>query len=103
MTFSLHQGGVVMSSQVKHTHSHQDTPLSPYTIVQNKIISVICSCVFFCLANIYWPRLGKVQLGRPNSKPIQLLNFYLRRKRKNPFYPELYTLQCAEHRFSFIF
>ena len=24
-------GGVVMSSQVKHTHSHQDTPLSPYT------------------------------------------------------------------------
>ena len=31
MTFFLHQGGVVMSSQVKHTHSHQDTPLSPYT------------------------------------------------------------------------
>ena len=25
------QGGVVMSSQVKHTHSHQDTLLSPYT------------------------------------------------------------------------
>ena len=24
-------GGVVMSSQIKHTHSHQDTPLSPYT------------------------------------------------------------------------
>ena len=24
MTFSLQQGGVVMSSQVKHTHSHQD-------------------------------------------------------------------------------
>ena len=31
MTFSLHQGGVVMSSQIKHTLSHQDTPLSPYT------------------------------------------------------------------------
>ena len=31
MTFSLHKGGVVMSSQVKHTHSHHDTPLSPYT------------------------------------------------------------------------
>ena len=31
MTFSLHQEGVVMSSQVKHTHSQQDTPLSPYT------------------------------------------------------------------------
>ena len=24
MTFFLHQGGVVMSSQIKHTHSHQD-------------------------------------------------------------------------------
>ena len=29
MTFSLHQGGVVMSSQIKHTHS-QDAPLSEY-------------------------------------------------------------------------
>ena len=26
MTFSQHQGGVVMSSQIKHTHSHQDIP-----------------------------------------------------------------------------
>ena len=26
MPFSLHQGGVVMSCQIKHTHSHQDTP-----------------------------------------------------------------------------
>ena len=35
MTFSLHQGGVVMSSQITHTHTHthnhQGTPLSPYT------------------------------------------------------------------------
>ena len=31
MTFPLHQGGVVMSSQIKHRHSHQDTPISPYT------------------------------------------------------------------------
>ena len=31
MTFSLHQGGVVMSSQIKHTQSNQDTPFSPYT------------------------------------------------------------------------
>ena len=30
MTFSLHQGGVVMSSQVKHKHSHQDC-VCPYT------------------------------------------------------------------------
>ena len=31
MTFSLHQGGVVMSSQIKHPNSHQDTPLSTHT------------------------------------------------------------------------
>ena len=53
------------------------------TIVQNKIISTICSQIFFCLANIHWPSLGKVQLGRPNPKPIQLLNFYLRKKKNN--------------------
>ena len=32
MTFFLHQSGVVMSSQRKHTHSHQDAPLSPYAL-----------------------------------------------------------------------
>ena len=31
---------------------------------------------FFCAANIYWPSLGKVRLGRPNPKPIQPLNFF---------------------------
>ena len=31
MTFSLHKGRVVTSSQIKHTHSHQDTSLSPHT------------------------------------------------------------------------
>ena len=30
------------------------------TIVQNKILSIICSCHFFCLANIYRPSLEKV-------------------------------------------
>ena len=28
MTFSLHQGGVAMSSQIKHTLSHQDTQIT---------------------------------------------------------------------------
>ena len=37
---------------------------------------------FFYLANIYRPGLGKVQLDRPNSKLIQPLNFYLRKKGK---------------------
>ena len=45
---------------------------------------------FFCPANIYWPSLGKVRLGRPNPKPLQPLNFYLRRKKKL-FYSELYA------------
>ena len=37
------------------------------TIVQNKIISSICSCLFFCPVNIYRPSLGKVRLGRPTQ------------------------------------
>ena len=52
------------------------------TIVQNKILSILCSC-FFCEANIYRPGLGKVRLGRPNPKLLQPLNFYLRRKKKH--------------------
>ena len=57
------------------------------TIVQNKILSIICS--FFCPLNIYTPSLEKVRLGRPNPKPLQPLYFYLWRKR--PFYSELYA------------
>ena len=52
------------------------------TIVQNKILSIICSWFFFGPANIYRPILGKVRLGRPNPIRIQPLNFYLRRKKK---------------------
>ena len=70
------------------------------TIVQNKIISIICSRLFFCPANIYRPSLGKVRLGRPNSKPIQALNIYLRRKR--PLYSELYALQWYRAQFSIL-
>ena len=51
------------------------------TIVQNKIISTICSWRFFCPANIYRPSLGKVRLGRPNQKPLPAFNFYLRIKK----------------------
>ena len=49
------------------------------TIVQNKIINIICSCLFLCPINIYRPSLGKVWLGRPNPKQLQMLNFYLRK------------------------
>ena len=52
------------------------------TIVKNKIISIICSCLFFCLANIYRPSLGKVWLGRPNPNISQSLNIYLKREKK---------------------
>ena len=61
------------------------------TTVQNKIISTICSWLLFCSANIYRPSLGKVWLGRLNPKPIQPLNFYLRRKRKK------YSIQNCTH------
>ena len=72
------------------------------TIVQNKIISIICSCLFLCQADIYRPSLGKAQLGRANQKPIHPLNFCLRRKRKCPFYSELYAQQYIEARFLII-
>ena len=61
------------------------------TIVQNKIISIVCYFIFFCPANIYRPCLGKVRLGRPNPKLIQLLNFYLGRKKK----PILLRIECT--------
>ena len=69
------------------------------TIVQNKIVSIICSSPFFCPSNIYRLSLRKVQLCRPNPKLLQPLNFYLRRKRKTPFYSELYALQRTVARF----
>ena len=37
---------------------------------------------FFCHANMYRPSLGKVQLGRPNPKPIQPLIFLSQKKKK---------------------
>ena len=58
------------------------------TIVHNKIINSICSFLFFHPTNIYYPSLGKVRLGWPNPKPIQLLNFY---PGKKTFYSELYV------------
>ena len=57
--------------------------LNRTTTVQNKIISIICFCLFFCRANIYRPSLGKVRLGRSNQTSLQRLNFYLRKKQKN--------------------
>ena len=66
------------------------------------ILEVLFVLAIFCPANIYRPSLGKVQLGRPNPKPIQPFNFYLGRKRKKPFYSELYALQWIEDKFSII-
>ena len=73
------------------------------TIVQNKIISSICSCLLFCLDNIYRPSLGKLQLGRPNPKPIPLLNFYLRRRKKDHSIQNCMHYNGAEPDFQFWF
>ena len=70
------------------------------TIVQNKISIIICSCLFFCPANIYRPSLGKVRLGRPNPKLLQPLNFYCKRKRKKPI---LLRIVCTTMYRSLIF
>ena len=51
------------------------------TVVQNKIISIICSCLFFCLTNIYRPSLGKVWLGRSN--PNHCTQFLSQKEKKN--------------------
>ena len=73
------------------------------TIVQNKILSTIRSCFFFCPANIYRRNLGRERLGRPNPKVNNALNFYLRRKKKIPFYSELYRLQLLKPDFQISF
>ena len=70
------------------------------TILQNKILRIICSCLFFCPANIYRPSLEKVRFCRPNPNPLQPLNFYLTRKRKKAFCWELYALQRIKAWFS---
>ena len=72
------------------------------SIVQKKNYKYYLFLPFFCPANIYRPSLGKVWLGRPNPKPIQPLNFYLRRKRKKQLFSELYALQGFGARFSIL-
>ena len=57
---------------------------------------------FFLLTNIYRPSLGKLRLGRPNPKLHQPLNFYLRRRKKRPFYSELYALHHCRAQFSIL-
>ena len=69
------------------------------TIVQNKTLSIIRSCLFFVW--LYRPSLGKVWLGRPNPTPLQGPNFYLRRKKKHSFYSELHALQRTIFNFDF--
>ena len=50
--------------------------------VQNKIINIVCFCLFFCPANIYRPSLRKVRLGRP--KTDSAAQFLSHKKKKNP-------------------
>ena len=45
MTFSLHQEGAVISSQITHIHNHQDTPLSPYTVANKNIGAIVVSTI----------------------------------------------------------
>ena len=48
------------------------------TIVQNKILSIICSCSFFCPTNINWPNLVNVWLVTPNPNDYESPNFHTR-------------------------
>ena len=67
-------------------------------IVQNKIVRIICSCLFFCPASIYGPSLGKVWLVRPNQNCFSRSIF----DKKRTFYSELYALQCINVQFSIL-
>ena len=47
------------------------------SIVQNKILSIICSCSFFVSININWPNRVNMWLANPNG--FESLNFHSRR------------------------
>ena len=51
------------------------------TIVQNKMINIICSCFSFCLVNIYSPGIGKLWLGRLTHQNFRGLIFILEEKK----------------------
>ena len=65
-----------------------------------KLSEVFILGVFFCLADIYRPSLGKVQLGKPNPNQSQSLNFYLRKKKK--ILLRIVVLQCITALFSIL-
>ena len=61
MTVSLHQGGVVMSSQIKHTHTIINTPLSQYTRLWALIFS---SCPLYTV----YP--NRIMRRHPSPLPV---------------------------------
>ena len=75
------------------------------TIVQNKIINIICSCHFLCLANIYRPGLGKVRLGWPNPKTISGAQFLSQKKQKKLSTQNYvnYNTKLTDFQFLFLF
>ena len=73
------------------------------TIVQNKIISSICSCLFFCQANIYRPSLGKVRLGRPNPHPTTTAQFLSQKEKKDHSTQNCMHYNTAHPNFQFFF
>ena len=58
MTFSLHQGGVVMSSQITHTHTIIN--IHPLAHILDICASVFSSCAFFCSLSQPYPTLLQV-------------------------------------------
>ena len=72
------------------------------TIVQNKIISSISSC-FFCLANIYRPSLGKVQLGRPTQNCFSCSIFISEEEKKDHSTQNCMHYNATEPDFQFCF
>ena len=114
MTLSLHQGGVVMSSQIKHTHSHQDTrhPLAHmldswalifstcalFTVYPNHIIPMLHSYNISTkihkknqpVINILITSIGSKQ------SPLSLWILVARRHTKNCFYVNIHICATKE-------
>ena len=55
------------------------------------------------MANIYKPSQGKVQLGRLNPKPIQQLNFYLKKKKHSTQNSMHLNAMMSDFQFKFSF
>ena len=74
---------------------HFSATMHRTTIVQNGIISIICSCVFFWQANIKRPNLKNLLYCRPTSNRYSSSSFHHRMVEQVAFYSGITILHFA--------